>query len=182
MKKVMKYWPVPQSYSKRIPSKNKPGSFWENRKDRFHCGVDIYASRKSKVVSLTSGKVIDTGIFTSSKDMSYWNTTLYVDIENKNGTCCRYAELDSVITQRGSMIEAGDVIGYVGQVLNKTKIDDASPTYIQRLIDKDQVSMLHFELYNGLPFKLPMYFGGNWFGTKRPQGLVDPANIIIRYK
>jgi hypothetical protein len=53
----MVQWPVPESYSQRIPFPPSPGSFWENRDDRHHCGVDIYAPCGSVVVAVESGEV-----------------------------------------------------------------------------------------------------------------------------
>jgi murein DD-endopeptidase MepM/ murein hydrolase activator NlpD len=58
----MKSWPVKDSYSKEIPKQGSAGSFWEDRKDRHHCGIDIYAPKGSEVVSIEEGVVIGTGI------------------------------------------------------------------------------------------------------------------------
>ena len=63
----MKHWPVPDSYSKNITLKNSHGSFWENKKDRYHCEIDIYANVGSIVESIEDGQVIKTGLFTSPK-------------------------------------------------------------------------------------------------------------------
>ena len=41
---AMKVWPIKNAIIKNIPEKPLKGSFWENRTDRFHIGVDIYAS------------------------------------------------------------------------------------------------------------------------------------------
>ena len=102
----MKYWPVPDSYSKIIPKNGNPGSFWENRGDRFHCGVDIYAPYKSHVLSIDDGVVVETGTFTSSKEVYYWKETKYVVIKNKEGIYNKYAELDDVF------VKVDDMLGY----------------------------------------------------------------------
>ena len=62
---MLKYWPVPNSHSKIVPTAGSPGSFWEDRGDRHHSGIDIYAPEGSNVLSIEDGKVIDIGIFTS---------------------------------------------------------------------------------------------------------------------
>ena len=64
-----KYWPVPDSYSKYIPVNGNPGSFWEDRNDRHHCGIDIYAPIGSDVVSIEDGQVIETGILHNQKNL-----------------------------------------------------------------------------------------------------------------
>jgi len=53
----VKYWPVPNSYSKILAASGCQGAFWEDRGDRYHCGVDIYASEGSNVLSIEDGKV-----------------------------------------------------------------------------------------------------------------------------
>ena len=65
----MKHWPVPNSFSNKIPVQGTSGSFWENRGDRHHCGIDIYAPANSEVLSITDGMVMDVGIFTTSDKM-----------------------------------------------------------------------------------------------------------------
>ena len=97
----MKHWPVPNSYSKSIPTENSSGSFWECRKDRHHCGIDIYAPDGSDVLSIEDGTVIDCGIFTSPDRIPYWNTTYYLLIKNETGLICKYAELGRVTVKVG---------------------------------------------------------------------------------
>ena len=87
---IMKYWPVPESYSKIIPTSYSQGSFWEDRGDRRHCGIDIYAPKGSIVLSVEEGKVLETGLFTSPKILYYWNKTYYVLMKNKSGLICKY--------------------------------------------------------------------------------------------
>ena len=174
----MKYWPVPNSYSKEIPTSNTPGSFWENREDRHHCGVDIYAPEGSEVLSVEEGKVIDIGIFTSPEIIPYWNTTYYVMIQNKTGHVCKYAELGIVTVNNHETVNSGQLIGHVGLVLNIDKITEKSPKYIQKLKKNKNRSMLHFELYNSIPKKSKMYSGGNWFERSKPDNLLNPATYL----
>jgi len=157
-------------------------SFWENRGDRFHCGVDIYAKHGSKVLSFLSGKVINTGVFTQSNDVYYWNKTFYVDVKLENGFFCRYAELEELFILVGDKLKFGDTVGLVGYVLNKDKIDSNSPLYIKKLKDEGNFSMLHFELYKNIPVdvKDECYLGGNWFCEKKPEGLIDPTSFLAK--
>ena len=157
----MKYWPVPNSYSKKIPLKDSSGSFWEHRGDRFHTGIDIYAPKDSDVLCIEDGRVIETGIFTSPDKIPYWNTTYYVLVENNSGLICRYAELGDITVKNNESIKAGQLIGHIGTVLNFDKISKDSPIYIRNLKKKSHKSMLHFELYTSYPKDIKDYVGGN---------------------
>ena len=117
----MKYWPIPNSYSKKPPEKDEPGSFWKNRNDRHHCGIDIYAPVRSEVLSVEDGRVVDVGGFTSPKMIDYWNETSYILIENISGFLCKYAELGEYIVKKGEVVKAGQLIGKIGLVLNSKK-------------------------------------------------------------
>ena len=174
----MKYWPAPDSYSKEIPTVGSLGSFWENRIDRYHCGVDIYAPEGSEVLSVEDGEIIDLGIFTSPDELSYWNKTFYILIQNNTGFICKYAELGDVTVKTGEVISAGQVIGYVGLVLNMDNITRSSPSYIQEIKKNKNISMLHFELYKTPPSKTAEYLGGNWFGDTKPESLLDPTDYL----
>jgi murein DD-endopeptidase MepM/ murein hydrolase activator NlpD len=174
----MSLWPVPQSYSKTIPKSGSPGSFWEHRGDRFHAGVDLYAPEGSNVLSIDEGRVIDCGLFTSPYDKSYWNETFFVLIMNKDGKYYKYAELGSIQVQINQEVEASQIIGTVGMVLNIDKITGDSPGYIQKIKHTGHVSMLHFEMYTSKPTKNKQYFGGNWFLSSKPDYLEDPTNYL----
>lgn len=172
----MRVWPVPESFSKLVSKK----SFWESRGDRFHCGVDIYAPAGSKVLCVDSGKVVKIGVFTTRSIVPYWNETFYVDFKMDNDLFCRFAELDRIKVTKGDILKAGDIIGFVGCVLDKDKIDDNSPLYIQKLKQSDNVSMLHFELYTKklIDISNKFYLGGNWFGDNKPINLIDPTDSL----
>jgi len=176
----MKIWPIFDSCTKIIPKKNEPGCFWENRGDRFHCGIDLYAHDESPIVNIYPGTVIDTGIFTSSDLISYWNKTYYIDIRFDNTLFCRYAEMKSINVKKRDFLLPNEQIGKGGQVLHKDKITSISPFYIKKLAEANILSMLHFELYNKKPInvKNKYYLGGNWFGKSKPKGLLDPSVIL----
>jgi murein DD-endopeptidase MepM/ murein hydrolase activator NlpD len=171
---LMKFWPVPDSYTKNLPREGEAGCFWENRGDRNHCGVDIYAPCKSPVLAVDAGKVVEVGIFTSPEFVPYWNETYYVLISHEDGLVAKYAELEEALVREGDVAGAGTVIGFVGSVLNPEKITENSPPYVQLLKGNGHSSMLHFELYRGLPLLPAKYLGGNSFKPLKPMNLLDP--------
>lgn len=176
MKNTSDIWPVPKSYNRKLPKTGESGSFWENRGDRFHCGIDFYAPKGSKVISVTDGKIINVGVFTSSEKVSYWNKTFYIDVKTDDCFVFRYAELEETNLKKQQKIKKHDIIGLVGQVLNLNKICDSSPEYIKKLKNNKKCSMLHFEVYeNKSLFQEKEYLGGNWFGEKKPGFLIDPV-------
>jgi len=173
----MKSWPIKKGMQE-LPITPEPGSFWEDRGDRFHCGIDLYVAEGSDVVSIEQGWVVDVGIATTPKKIPYWNETYYVIIKNESGNFCKYAELGEVKTTRGEYMSHGELIGKVGLVLNGDKIDDNSPRYIQLLKNKNP-SMLHLELYNENPITAhDHYLGGNWFTKRKPENLLDPTSYL----
>jgi murein DD-endopeptidase MepM/ murein hydrolase activator NlpD len=178
----MRHWPVPNSHSKNIPTDGSPGSFWEDRGDRHHCGIDIYAPEGSDVIAIENGKVIDIGLFTSSLWIPYWNTTYYILIKNTLGYICKYAELRDVNVDVDNQVSSGRLIGHVGQVLNNQNITKKSPSYIKKLLRKNKLSMLHLELLKAPPIHPKKYLGGNWYGSKKPRYFVNPTSYLLSIK
>jgi hypothetical protein len=175
----MWYWPL--SNKVKIPSAGEPGSFWEDRKDRRHCGVDLYAKEWSEVAAAEEGRILSTTIFTTPNLVSYWNLTYSVLVETKTGLQ-RYCELGSVAASPGTSVAAGDVLGCVGAVVDRDKVTHTSPAYIRDLIHKNNITMLHFELWKNEPVPVSShastYRGGNWFGKKKPENLLDPTEKL----
>lgn len=174
----MRYWPVPNTYSKDIPKAKSQGSFWENRGDRRHCGIDIYAPDGSEVLSIEDGRVIDIGVATSPDKVPYWNTTYYILIKNRSGHICKYSELKDVVVNVNDDVKAGELIGHVGTVIDTSKVDESSPDYIQKIVKEKRQSMLHFELYRQSIEESEEYVGGNWFGDSKPTNLLDPTEYL----
>ncbi|KKG16888.1 metalloendopeptidase [Methanosarcina sp. 2.H.T.1A.6] len=163
----------------KIPQKGEAGSFWEDRGDRYHCGVDLYAPENTEVFSIEEGMVTETGLMTSPEILLYWNPTYYVIIKNTSGTFCKYGELAEYAVQKGDNVGSGQLVGYVGMVLNCAKIDESSPSYIRKLKNKNS-SMLHFELWKDKPITSHRdYLGGNWFSEEKPENLVDPTEYLV---
>jgi murein DD-endopeptidase MepM/ murein hydrolase activator NlpD len=154
------------------------GAFWEDRGDRHHCGVDIYAPEGSNVLAMDDGRVLEVGVFTAPQKVPYWHVTHYVFIDHGDALIARYAELRDVTVESGQTVKAGQVVGHVGSVINVEKIKASSPGYIQRLKRNGRASMLHLELYRTLPGTLKAYLGGNTFGGVKPGGLLDPTDVL----
>lgn len=175
---ALKHWPAPKSFSKNIPSPGAAGSFWEDRGDRRHCGVDIYAPAGSAVLAIEDCSVIGIGAFTLRDKVPYWNDTWYVLVENITGLVCRYGEPGEVAVSVGESLDMGQLIGHVGIVLDTDKITLDSPAYIQKLKKSENLSMLHFELYSSPPDDSSDYLGGNWFGDTKPENLLDLGDYL----
>jgi hypothetical protein len=172
-------WPVAGS-GRSLP-RTGPGSFWEDRGDRRHCGVDLYAPRGLDVVSIADGVVARAGVFTSPAMIPYWNTTYFILVEHA-GVCTCYAELDSLGATTGDAISAGQAVGRIGCVLNTDAIGPGAPAYVRELKDRGLASMLHLEVYASPESFLlsdELYVGGNWFGREMPAGLLDPCDLLL---
>ncbi len=166
----------------RIPQKGEAGSFWEDRGDRYHCGVDLYAPENTEVLSIEEGIVSETGLMTSPEILPYWNPTYYVIIKNTSGMFCKYGELAECTVKKGDKAGSGQFIGRVEMVLNCVKINESSPSYIRKLKNKNP-SMLHFELWKDKPVTSHRdYLGGNWFSEEKPENLVDPTEYLASIK
>jgi len=53
----MKKWPLYLKDPVKIPQKGESGAFWEERGDRYHCGVDLYTPENTEVLSTEEGIV-----------------------------------------------------------------------------------------------------------------------------
>jgi murein DD-endopeptidase MepM/ murein hydrolase activator NlpD len=171
-------WPVPGSSSKELPGKSGAGCFWQNRGDRYHCGIDIYAPKGSIVNALEDGVVLDMGLFTSPDHIVYWNPTYFIVVAHVSGIIARYAELDNYVLENDDIVVAGNRLGYVGQVLNSARITDQSPDYVRQLCTERNTSMLHLEMFSRYPADIPNYLGGNTFQNKRPSFLLNPCDYL----
>ncbi len=171
----MKVWPVPNSYEKKIPKDDDMGSFWENRGDRRHCGVDIFAPEGSEAIAVESGYVIDKGEFSVEKEGSYYNSTYFIIVKCSNKNLVKYAKLKEVFVHIGDYVEAGQPIGELGKVIDEEKVTVHDPMYVQELKEKNRLSMLHLEIYKAPVTVVQPYEMGNYLGDRRPESLIDPS-------
>ncbi len=178
MDKSKNYWPVPAGYSKHLPINGEDGSFWQDRGDRHHAGVDIYAPPQSKVILPEDGIVLDVEIFTSPKIRQYWHLTYSIFVKSISGYFLRMAELEQPTCKQGDELIAGSLIGLVGCVLNSAEISHHSPIYIQELSERGRFSMLHFELHSCFPPDITNYLGGNYYQDFPPATLLDPTQYL----
>jgi len=166
------YWPVP-AIPHRIPSPGTPGSFSEDRGDRIHCGVDLYAPTGSIVVAVEAGAVAATGISTSPEILPYWNLTSSVTVAAGEGRVWRYGELAAVLVSEGDRVTGGQVIGTVGQVLNCRKVGRSAPPYIRELCRGGAASMLHWNWQTGSPMRV----NPTWVGTGSGSGTGSSPSV-----
>jgi len=140
--------------------------------------MDIHAPAGSDVVAVEAGEVVKVAPFTSPQALPYWNETFYVLIRHDSGHFCKYAELGTTAVLPGEPVEAGQIIGQVGMVLNDRAIGADAPLYIRKLKEAGLGSMLHLEVYRAMPTQPPHYLGGNLLGAPRPADLLDPAQYL----
>ncbi len=175
----MKTWPVPESYLDVLPKKGTQGSFWENRNDRYHCGVDIYAPQGSKVVAIDPGRVISVIEFTQSSFGDYLETTQCVIIKNEDNIIYKYAGLVEVSVRPSQKLKAGEVIGTLGKGYNLEKVTSKDPFYVRELQYSNKATMLHLEIYKAPIVEVRPYNTGNFLGNEKPDALIDPEQFLF---
>lgn len=167
-------FPISIIRSNSFPKGSECGAFWENRGDRRHCGVDLYADVGTLVKNIEAGIVYECGKFTSKEQCRYWNDTYYVLIKPLNSNVIiKYSELKSFSVKKNDFVNLGDTIGEVGSVLIADLIDEDSPQYVKKLAEKGNYSMLHLELHKYPYIDLNNCMGGNYFGNKLPDSLLN---------
>ena len=174
----MKIWPVPDSYSKTLPKDGERGSFWENRGDRFHVGVDIFAPPGADVLAVQNGKVIDIGIFTTPEQAKHLNKSYYITIKTSQNLNIKYAEVTNIVVRIGDFVNAGQKIAEVAKVLNEEHLSHNTPHYLRDMIEKGMVSMLHLESYIAPIAEVRPYSYGNYLGKTKPYSVIDPTLFL----
>ncbi len=170
----MKYWPLPNSYQKTLPQDGEPGSFWEDRGDRRHCGVDIAAPENSEVVAVEGGYVVDKGQFSVSGEFDFHDDTYFIAIKTPQKLVVKYAGLKEVYANIGDYVEAGQVIGILGKIIDEEKISPSDPFYVQSLAESGRNVALHLEIYKAPITIAQPYDTGNYLGERKPSSLIDP--------
>ena len=97
-------WPVPAS--KTITSLFGNRSIALYGRERMHTGIDIIASTGEEVLAAQSGTVL-----VSVNDPGWGE---YLIINHGNNVVSLYAHLNARAVERGETVEAGQVIGWVG--------------------------------------------------------------------
>lgn len=152
-----------------VPIGEHPGSFSYQRKNHIHEGVDLYCESEDEVVAIEYGEVIKIMPFTGEQVGSpWWNETWSILVKH-NSFYINYGELTpSNSISVGSILNEGDVLGYIKTVLKK---DKGRP-----------MTMLHIEMYdiNSPLVEIPIK---SWnLGQKKPKYLIDPTECLLNQR
>ena len=134
-------WPLGDNLPRHIPQPGEPGSFWEDRGDRHHAGVDLYAPVGSPVLAIQASRILRISVHTSPGILPFWNTTYAIVLQLPSGITLRYAELGEISVSVEQVVTCGQVLGHVGQVLLPNRIIPTDPQYIHLL--KELQSFIH---------------------------------------
>lgn len=173
-------WPIKGDFSHQLPKESDDGCFWQDRGDRRHAGVDLFAPAGTIVVAIQAAQVVQVFVHTSPGICPYWNTTYAISLKLASGIFLRYAELGEIYVNVNQVISCGDEIGKIGQVVLPERVMEKDPPYIQLLKDADHCAMLHLEAFSTLPSgNDELYLGGNYYGiTVPPRNLLNPNKIL----
>lgn len=165
---MQKFWPVPQSYSKKTPKNGENGAFKINNYYKklkvWHAGIDIGASTGSKVIATENGEVIDMSVFTGPPNLPQYRRTWSVTVRTSNSRIIIYGEIRKPGLKKGSRVKAGQFIGRLAAV-----------EWAKNEPDRNARSTLHFELYR----KGTKKFVEWWHkGQKKPKDLLDPTKYL----
>jgi murein DD-endopeptidase MepM/ murein hydrolase activator NlpD len=141
----------PLNYTPQLDWTKGPFQFGAVRSGRKHAACDLVAPKNTEVVAFTDGVVLE--------DLRYFYNGTYSLVINHYYCHVRYGELRSngVGLKIGEKVKAGDVIGHLG-VLN------------------DKTSMLHFELYQGN--EVGPYTDRSKPPFMRRKDLMDPTQLL----
>lgn len=103
-------WPIPGVYT--VTSGFGPRIDPVEGIDGFHAGVDIGAPYGTPVVAAAAGLVAHAGL------AGKYGPAVF--IEHGGGMESIYAHLSGLVVRRGQVVQAGDVIGYVGSTGKST--------------------------------------------------------------
>lgn len=166
----------PLKIMKEIPVSGQ-GSFWEDRGDRHHCGIDLYSNKNVEIYAITDGEVVAVEIMTHPDFVHYWNVTYQVVVKADN-FYIKYGEVANPKVKVGDLIKEGQVVALVGQVLDGDKIGENDPVYVQKL-KYGKNAMLHLECWKSDPVIVhEKYLGGNWFENEMPENLLNPEFLL----
>ncbi len=165
---MKKCWPVPNSYSKKIPENGEYGAFkkdeWHDKLGHWHSGVDFLCPTGSKVIVIEDCVVIETGQFTGYPGSPQYRKTWFVKVKNGDGKIAVYGELRRPKLKMGQKLKNGQIVGYVARV-----------SWTRHQPDRKKRSMLHFELYRKGTKKTVEWWSKN---RKKPKNLLNPTNYL----
>jgi len=92
-----------------VPVHAGVSSFYGPRWGRMHKGIDLNASYGARVRSIGPGRVIGAGYLPSESGYG-----IIVLVRHKGGAVSAYAHLSEALVHAGEKVEAGEVIGKVG--------------------------------------------------------------------
>lgn len=144
-----------------LPLTPHPGAFGVQRRHHVHEGVDLYCPENTPVCTVEPGRVVEVLPFTGpTAGLPWWQDTDVVLVEGPSGVVA-YGEVAPAV-QKGQVLQTGDIVGHVKQVLTK---DKGRP-----------MSMLHLELHAAGARACP-----EWpLGAPRPVTLQDPTGHLLR--
>lgn len=141
-------------------SRGEFGKFGVIRKYDIHTGIDLYCENNDHVYAMESGIVKKNQPFTGTDVGSpWWENTNYVGVLGDSGYIV-YGEITSDLKE-GSLVNKGDIIGNVKQVLKTNK-------------GKPQ-SMLHLEYYKNY-IEDPIVWNLN---AEKHQDLLNPESLFF---
>lgn len=145
-----------------VPTGQHLGAFGRVRKYHVHEGIDLYCPEGSTVRAVEDGLVVAVEKFTgpsANPPSPWWMDTEAILIEGMSGTVL-YGEVTS-IREVGDLVKAGDLLGFVIQVLT---VDKGRP-----------MSMLHLELHESGTTE-----SVEWsVGDPQPCSLKDPTPYLL---
>jgi len=165
--KMKKYWPVPKSYSRKVPKDGGRGAFKINDYYRklkiWHTGIDIICPPGSEVLAVEDCKVLQIGQFTGAPDSPQYRKTWFVMVEN-SGNVAVYGELRKPRLAVGRKVKTGNMLGFIAMV-----------EWARNSLDKNGRSTLHFELYKKGTRTIV-----DWWPKSRPKPsrLLDPTKYL----
>lgn len=165
---MRKFWPVPQSCSKKVPKNGERGAYkindYYDKLKIWHTGIDLFCPNGSKVLATEDCTVVRVWKFTGPPDASQYRTTWAVNARLGDGRVAVYGEVRKPKLKVGKRILAGRTVGYVTQV-----------EHGRNEPNKKHRCMLHFELYKKGTKKTVDWWPKN---RPKPKGLLNPTGYL----
>jgi hypothetical protein len=92
-----------------------PNSDWGMKLSGFHHGNDIYAEHGAPVVAVASGTIKGVGVSINLNGVRSTTSGIRVRLRDDCGWEYYYGHLDEAVVTKNQHVEAGDLIGYLGE-------------------------------------------------------------------